>query len=450
MKQPRVMIAGTHSGSGKTTVTCGLLQALKNRGLQVSSFKCGPDYIDPMFHSKVIGTRSRNLDTFFTEPDVLRYLFCRAALGTDISVFEGVMGFYDGITAGGIEGSSHSVSECTETPVILVVDAHGASISCVPVIEGFSKFAPNRISGVILNNMSPALCEQLAPVIEVRTGLKVFGCLPRMKDIGISSRHLGLMMPDEIQSIEEKLSALATEMEKTVDIDGILELAGTAGDVSGEPPSVKKLDTKVRIAFADDEAFCFTYEDNKVLLEETGAELVNFSPVHDTSLPEDVSGIVLSGGYPELYVRELSSNRPMLDSIRAAIEGGMPCMAECGGFMYLHEKIRTEDGEYPFVGAVRGTVENTGRLSRFGYVTLSSEDRDSVIGTCAKGHEFHYWDSDNCGTAWKAVKASGKEYLCGHEGNGMVAGFPHLYYYSDPGIPYRFLRRCQEYRPRGI
>ncbi len=316
MKQPRVMIAGTRSGSGKTTVTCGLLQALKNRGLAVSSFKCGPDYIDPMFHSKVIGTRSRNLDTFFTEPDVLKYLFCRGALGTDVSVFEGVMGFYDGIRAGTIEGSSHSVSECTETPVILVVDARGASISTVPVIEGFSKFAPNRISGVILNNMSPSLCEELAPVIEVRTGLKVFGCLPKMKDIGIDSRHLGLMLPHEISAIEEKLSALAAEMEKTIDIDGILELAGTAPDIFGEPPEVKKLDGKVRIAFAEDEAFCFTYEDNKELLREIGAELVHFSPIHDTQLPEGVSGMILSGGYPELYIEELSSNRPMLESIR--------------------------------------------------------------------------------------------------------------------------------------
>ena len=203
------MIAAPASGSGKTMVTCGILQALVNRGLKLSSFKCGPDYIDPMFHSKVIGARSRNLDTFFTDDETLRYLFCRSAEGTDISVIEGVMGFYDGRRSSDIEGSSCDVSLRTDTPVILLVNCRGAALSCVPVIKGFAEFRENNIRGVILNNMSPGVFDEIKPIVEAETGLKVVGYVPRMKDISLESRHLGLVLPDEIDGLRRDLNVLA-------------------------------------------------------------------------------------------------------------------------------------------------------------------------------------------------------------------------------------------------
>lgn len=440
------MIAAPASGSGKTLVTCGILQALVNRGLKVSSFKCGPDYIDPMFHSKVIGTRSRNLDSYFCDDDTLRYLFCRSAEQSDISVIEGVMGFYDGIRATATEGSSYDVSRKLDAPVVLLVNCKGASVSCMPVIKGFKEFRENNIRGVILNNMSPGVFENIRCSIESELGLKVIGYVPKIKDINLESRHLGLVLPEEIMSLREDLCRLASVLEDTLDIDALISLANEAQEISGIAPKHGILGKKVRIGIAEDEAFCFTYEDNLSLLEECGADLVPFSPMRDQTLPEGICGMIFSGGYPELHGETLSSNVPIMKEIREKILNGMPCMAECGGFMYLHERMECSDGvTRAMVGAIKGEVHNTGKLTRFGYVTLTSEDPNSVLGSGCKGHEFHYWDSSNCGTSWKAVKTSGKEYRCGHEDGSLVAGYPHLYYYSNPDVAYRFLSRCSAY-----
>lgn len=449
MTLPRFMIAAPASGSGKTLVTCGILQALVERGLKVASFKCGPDYIDPMFHSKVIGARSRNLDTFFCDDDTLRFLFRRTAETADISVIEGVMGFYDGIRAADIEGSSCDVSLKLSAPVVLLVNCKGASMSCVPVIKGFREFRENLIKGVILNNMSAGLFPDIKSTIESELGLKVIGYVPRLKDISLESRHLGLVMPDEIVLLRENLHRLAAVLEETLDIDALIGLAGTAPDVRGKEPEHGVLDRKVRIGLASDEAFCFTYEDNIQLLKDCGAEVVPFSPISDHSLPEGISGIVLSGGYPELHGEALASNLTMLTDIRSKILAGMPCMAECGGFMYLHERMEDHEGILRnMVGVIKGEVRNTGKLTRFGYVSLTSDDPGSVLAGGCRGHEFHYWDSDNCGISWKAVKTSGKEYRCGHENGSLAAGYPHLYYYSNPDVPYRFLLRCREFSER--
>ncbi len=440
------MIAAPASGSGKTLVTCGILQALVNRGLKVSSFKCGPDYIDPMFHSKVIGTRSRNLDSFFCDDDTLRYLFCRSAEPSDISVIEGVMGFYDGIRAAATEGSSHEISRKLDAPVVLLVNCKGTSVSCVPVIKGFKEFRENNICGVILNNMGPTVFEEVKKLIESELGLKVIGYVPKLKDINLESRHLGLVLPEEVETLREDLCKLASILEDTLDIDALVDLAGTAPDLKGVPPEHGVLKEKVKIGIAEDDAFCFTYEDNLALLEECGAELVSFSPVKDPTLPDGICGVIFSGGYPELHGDALASNTTMLNDIKKKISEGMPCMAECGGFMYLHKKMECSDGVVrDMVGVIDGEVHNTGKLTRFGYVTLTSDNKDSILGTGCKGHEFHYWDSSDCGASWKAVKTSGKEYRCGHEDGTLVAGYPHLYYYSNPDVAYRFVFRCAEY-----
>ncbi|MCQ2078723.1 MAG: cobyrinate a,c-diamide synthase [archaeon] len=449
MSLSRFMIVAPASGSGKTLITCGILQALVNRGLKVSSFKCGHDYIDPMFHVRVIGTRARNMDSYFCDDETLKYLFCRTADQSDISVIEGVMGFYDGIRAAATEGSSYDVSEKLGAPVVLLVNCKGASISCVPVIKGFKDFRENNIRGVILNNMSPMVYPEVKKLIEEEVGVKVFGHILKLKDINLECRHLGLVLPDEVESLKENLNRLAGILEETLDIAGLIEMADSAPAISGKAPSHGVLDEKVRIGLAVDDTFCFTYEDNLALLEECGAEIVPFSPMHDERIPEGVQGIILSGGYPELHGEVLSRNESMKADIRSKIEAGMPCLAECGGFMYLHEQMQDSDGKvWNMVGAVKGEVHNTGKLARFGYITISSDDPGSIIANGGvKGHEFHYWDSSNCGSSWKAVKTSGKTYGCAHEEGALIAGYPHLYYYSNPDVAYQFLLRCSRYRP---
>jgi len=448
MSLPRFLIAAPSSGSGKTLITCGILQALVNRGLKVASFKCGPDYIDPMFHSRVIGTRSKNLDAYFVGTDTLRYLFARTASENDISVIEGVMGFYDGNSVLSMEASSHDVSRKLEAPVVLLINSKGASISNLATLKGFLNFTENNIKGVIFNQMSQKVFDMIKPEVE-KLGIKAIGYVPKVSHLILESRHLGLVLPNEIEELKDKLNQLAEVLEESLDIDLLIELASSAPDLEYKVPEVKKLDAPVRIGLAQDDVFCFTYEDNIEMMRRMGAEIVEFSPLNDKELP-DVDAIVLSGGYPELHADRLCSNKSMLEAIRKKVQEGMPCLAECGGFMYLHEKLEDADGRmHDSCGVIKGEVKNTGKLSRFGYITVSSEDPDSVLKDGPiKGHEFHYWDSDNCGSSWKAVKTNGKEYMCMHEEGGLVAGYPHLYFYSNPNVAYNFLLKAAEYKKR--
>ncbi len=440
MNLPRIMISAQSSGAGKTTVTCGLLQALANRGLKLASFKCGPDYIDPMFHSKVIGAKSRNLDPFFVDGDMIRYLFARNAEGVDISVIEGAMGFYDGSDFTKPDNSSCDVSLRTKTPVILIVNGAGSSLSAIAVLKGFLDFSENLIKGVIFNRMSQKVFESLAPVVK-ELGIIPIGYIPKMKDVVLESRHLGLVMPGEIDDIRERLNKVAVMLEETLDIDAIIELSKTAPEIDAEGPVIPKFD-KVRIGLADDDAFCFTYEDNIEMLQRMGAEIVRFSPLKDKAIP-DVDALILSGGYPELHAKGLSDNRSMRDSIRDAIAGGMPCIAECGGFMYLHDRMEGDDGVmYDMCGAIKGETKNMHKLTRFGYVRLTP--KDDSLGT-VRGHEFHHWDSDNCGTDWTAENKRNTKYQCIHDDGRIIAGYPHLYYYSNPKIAEEIIRRASVY-----
>ena len=440
MSLPRIMISAQSSGSGKTTVTCGILQALANRGLKLASFKCGPDYIDPMFHSKVIGAKSRNLDPFFVDGDMIRYLFARNAEGADISVIEGAMGFYDGSDFTKPANSSCDVSLRTRTPVILIINGQGSSLSAIAVLKGFLEFSDNLIKGVIFNRMSQKVFQSIAPVAE-SLGVKPIGYIPNMKEVVLESRHLGLVMPGEIDDIREKLNKVAEMFEETLDIDAIIELSKTAEDIEYKEPEIKSFD-KVRIGLADDDAFCFTYEDNIELLSRMGAEIVRFSPLNDEKIP-DVDALILSGGYPELHAEGLSKNGSMRESVRKAIENGMPCIAECGGFMYLHDRMEGSDGKmYDMCGAIKGETKNMHKLTRFGYIRL--EPKDQTLGV-VKGHEFHHWDSDNCGVDWTAENKRGTRYQCIHDDGRIIAGYPHLYYYSNPKIAEEIIRRASLY-----
>lgn len=446
MSLPRFLIAAPSSGSGKTLITCGILQALVNRGLKVASFKCGPDYIDPMFHSRVIGTKSKNLDAYFVGEDVLRYLFARTASENDISVIEGVMGFYDGNSVLSMEASSHDVSRKLDTPVVLLINSKGASISNLATLKGFLGFTENNIKAVIFNQMSEKVFDMIRPEVE-KLGIKALGYVPKVSHLILESRHLGLVLPNEIDELKDKLNQLAEVLEGTIDIDGLLALASSAPDLEYKAPEVRRIEGTVRVGFAQDDVFCFTYEDNIEILRRCGAEIIPFSPLNDERLP-DVDAIVLSGGYPELHAERLCANRSMMEDIRTKIAGGMPCIAECGGFMYLHERLEDSEGRmHESCGVIKGEVRNTGKLARFGYITITSDDPDSILRDGAvKGHEFHYWDSDNCGDSWKAVKTNGREYMCMHEEGSLIAGYPHLYFYSNPEVPYNFLCKVKKYR----
>ncbi len=463
MRIPGILLSAPASGSGKTLITCGILQAFVNRGLKTASFKCGPDYIDPMFHGKVIGTKSRNLDTFFTDEDTTRYLFARNAAGCAIAVVEGVMGYYDGLGGLQMEGSTYDVARTLHLPVLLAVNCRGTGRSVLPVIKGFLEYrSDSRICGVILNQASPMIYEQLKTLIEQELSIRVFGYVPKMTDLSLDSRHLGLVLPDEIRALKEKLNHLAQELEKTLDLDGILELAAAYEDAEEdrrleesaaeriqEAVRVRTSAEKVRIAVAKDDAFCFTYLDNLELLKDMGAELAFFSPLQDQKLPEKVSGIILSGGYPELHAEALSRNVSMRTSVQKAVKEGMPCMAECGGFLYLHRELEGADGTcYPMAGVVQAKAYRTGKLSRFGYITLEAKEDQllGAAGTKVRGHEFHYWDSESCGASFRAKKPVGRrEWDCVHGTKTIYAGFPHLFYYSNLQVPEEFLRACWQY-----
>ncbi len=448
MNSPRVLFAAPASGSGKTTVVCGLLRALKNRGKGVRAFKCGPDFIDPLFHEAVVGVPSGTLDLFFSSPEQLRRLFCRHAAGADVILVEGVMGYYDGLGAAASEASSYDVARALDAPVVLIVDSRGQSLSALATLEGFLRFRPHsHIRGVLFNRMSEGVYTALKPEVE-KLGVRPLGCVPRAPELMIESRHLGLVTPGEIQNLEQKLDALAALLEKTVDMDGLLRLAGSAPTLDAPPAPLMPTMPRTRIAVARDEAFCFLYQDNLDLLRDHGAELLFFSPLRDASLPEGAQGLILPGGYPELYARALSENGSMRLSIASVIEDGLPCLAECGGFLYLHRELEDMEGQFhPMAGVLNAKAYRTNKLGRFGYITLSAKGDTAFLpaGETVRGHEFHYYESESCGDALHARKPTGSRgWDCGHSRGDLLMGFPHLYYPSNPRLIERFLRSCAQ------
>ena len=446
MKTPRLLLAGTSSGCGKTTVTCAILQALVNRGLKVGAFKCGPDYIDPMFHSRIIGAKSANLDLHFFSENTLKYLLQKNAADRDVSIIEGVMGYYDGLGLTTTRASSYEVAKVTDSPVVLVVNAKGASLSVLATIQGFLTFCPDsHIRGVILNQCTAMTYKALAKAIEDKLGIRVLGYLPKLADCALESRHLGLVTAAEITDLKEKLQKLANQAEKTIDLEGLLTLAKEAPPITCDPIALPKLEP-VRIAVAKDNAFCFYYADSLEALEEMGAEIIEFSPIHHKKLPENIHGLYLGGGYPELYARQLSENKTMLESIRNALQKGLPCIAECGGFMYLTEAI----GEYPMVGFLPGHCFDNGKLTRFGYVTLRAGTDNMLCkaGEQIPAHEFHHWDCTQPGSGFTAAKPTGKSWDCVAATDTLYAGYPHFHFYANPAFLKGFYDTCLKEKHR--
>ncbi len=456
-----LLVTAMASGSGKTIVTCGMLQMLKNKGFDPCAFKCGPDYIDPMFHRSVLGMPSHNLDLFLMREDqaALKAHYQKYKKGHDAVITEGVMGYYDGL--GGIteRGSTYAIGCALGLPALLTATPKGSSFTLAACIQGVLRFKKeSNIRAVFLNNCTEDLYRMLAPVISEETGLPVVGYLPPMKEAKVESRHLGLYTAGEITDLAARIDAVAYRMEKSTDLDKLCGLF-ESGSGSGEKElaDVRTEDCRgmfkvrgeavpVRIAVARDEAFCFLYEETLELLRDLGAEPVFFSPLRDRMIPADCRGLILPGGYPELYAKNLTDNISMRQSVCAALQKGVPCIAECGGMMYLQKSMEGQDGiQYPAVGFFGGSAEKKSRLVRFGYAELTA-DEDSLLfrqGETIPVHEFHYYDTTQNGCSLSAVKPlSGKSWRCCHTGSSLYAGFPHLYLAGNPVTAKRFLEAC--------
>jgi len=456
--QPRIVISGTHSGAGKTTVTTGVLRALYNRGLKVQPFKSGPDYIDPAFHSFVAGRTSRNLDVWMLGEETTKTLFVKNTQDAEISVIEGVMGLYDGLGTEKDKGSTAHLSKVLEAPVILVVDGSGMSSSAAAIVTGYVKYDESvNIAGVILNNMhGEKHYELLKEAIERDTGVECVGYLNKNSSISLKSRHLGLVPSGEVDALSDKLNEVADMVSETVNLDKLIELANNVKPINMEVNRVKPVSNKpVRIGVAKDRAFNFYYQDSLDLLEELGADLVYFSPVQDKTLPENISGIILGGGFPEVFGKEIEANTQMKNAIVQAIESNMPVYAECGGLMYLCESIEDLDSNtFEMCGVFPYKSKMTKRLQRFGYVHVEVEAGTPVSEAVEgfKAHEFHrsIVDHDDKDLAYNITKARpGQEHMkwqCGHKYKNCIAAYAHVHFYSNKNLARNFVKSCSLYQ----
>ena len=458
------MISAMQSGAGKTVMSCALMAALKRRGLRVQAFKSGPDYIDPMFHSRVLGVESRNLDLFLQGEAGVRRSF--ASRQGDVALVEGAMGYYDGLN-GTTEASAWELAGTLDLSTVLVLRPKGSGVTLAAQVCGMQSFRPeSRITGLLLCDCSGPQAEYFRGILERECGLPVLGCFPPMEEARLESRHLGLLTAAEIEGFQLRFDRIARQAEQSIDLDRLLELASEIepGVGNGRPASVPEEHAPVgsvragtekndksmircRIAVARDEAFCFHYADNLDALRQAGAELVFFSPLHDRHLPE-VEGLWLCGGYPELYAKRLSENDNVRREIRERVLNGCPTAAECGGFLYLQESLEDPDGTaWPMCGALPGRGFKTGKLQRFGYLKLSAE-ADSLLfrkGEKIPAHEFHYWDSTENGMDLTAEKADGRSWRCGRATDTLYAGFPHLHFGGVLPLAERFVKACLAY-----
>ena len=445
MNLPQIMVAAPASGSGKTTAACALLTALRRRGLAPCAFKCGPDYIDPMFHRAALGVDSCNLDLFLTRPARLRQLYARHLAGHGAAVVEAAMGYYDGAALTDA-ASAWQVADTLGLPVLLVVRPGGASLTLAAQIRGLRAFRPDsHLAAILLNECSPGYAARLAPLLERETGLPVIGCLPRLEEARLPSRHLGLYTAAEIDNLSGRLNALADALEANASLDRLLDLCRRpAPEAAAEalPP------VRAKIAVARDAAFCFCYPESLDALRAAGAECVFFSPLKDNALPA-ADGLYLPGGYPELYAGALSQNRPMRRAVAAAVQSGMPTVAECGGFLYLGQALADGEGKrWPMVGVLPGEGFAARGLVRFGYASLTAEE-DSLLfrkGEAVPAHEFHHWDSTCPGAALAAQKPDGRAWRCGFVSARLYAAFPHLYWAGRPELAARFADAAAAYR----
>ncbi|MCL2029102.1 MAG: cobyrinate a,c-diamide synthase [Deltaproteobacteria bacterium] len=456
MKKPRLLLAGAHSGAGKTSVAAGVMAALVRQGVTVQPYKVGPDYIDPAFHTFITGRKSRNLDSWLLDHATVRALFTHSAPDSGLSIIEGVMGLFDGHIREPAGSSAHLAS-ILSAPVVLVINGAGLSRSAAALVRGFDLFDPNlRLAGVIVNQTSSqAHYELLKNFVENEAGVPCFGHLLKNPSLALESRHLGLVPAVETADLSVKLAALAEAAQATLDLDRLIELAEAAPELEYPPfpgPNPSPLNPPVRLGLAQDAAFNFYYQDALDLLVRLGAELAPFSPLSDAALPPDLDGLYLGGGFPEVFAADLAANHKLRAELRQALEGGLPAYAECGGLMYLARTLVDQEGRgHEMTGFFPVTTVMGPSLNNFGYATACFET-DTVLGpagTRVRVHEFHHsriFEENPEDYVLKVEKSPSQAWRGGLARKNVLAVYVHLHFAANPSLAENFLERCRTHR----
>jgi cobyrinic acid a,c-diamide synthase len=451
---PRLVIAGTHSSVGKTSIVIAILGALRRRGLPVQGFKVGPDFIDPMYHREVTGAPSYNLDGWLMGREGVRRVFTRLAPTDEVSIIEGVMGLFDG-RATGPEGSTAEVAAIVQAPILLVVDVGGMSRSAAAIVQGYARFDSTlHMAGVVLNRVGGIRHYHLVKTAIVeQAGVPVWGYLPWDDALVLPERHLGLVPVGEEAAFQKICRALAATGERTIDLAAIIAAAQAAPALEIDRDAGQLApEVKARVGVARDTAFNFYYEANLHWLRQWGAELVEFSPLGDPDLPADVDGLYFGGGFPEVFAKGLAENVAFIAALRRAHQAGMPIYAECGGLMYLVEAIQDSAGvRHPMVGLLPGLCRLTDRLQNFGYKEVQSL-RASVLGPPGwgtRGHEFHYsvWDGRPPATSlYRTCSSHGDEQEEGYSVANLTASYVHLHFDACPQVARSLVDNSADFR----
>lgn len=463
----QMMIAGLSSGVGKTTISMGLM-AYFSKTMAVQPFKVGPDYIDPAFHSQITGRQCRNLDSYLMDDSTIRYLYNRQAIEADMTIIEGVMGLYDGAEIGSEIGTSAFLAKILDIPVILVVNGGKIAGTMGAIVKGVEAFDPSlKLKGIIFNQVnSQHHYELLKEAVETVTDIKACGYLPKKEELKMPERHLGLVPLSEQEAFNARMDRIGSTLAETIDMEQIMEICYTDTIVQPiEPESVKVVMDKnrlekqrhqkqqsLRIGIARDEAFHFYYEDNLQCLQELGCQLIPWSPLKDGQLPPDLNGILIGGGFPEVFAKQLEANVRMRESIRQALEDGMSYIAECGGLMYLADTLTDLEGKtYDMVGFLKGSTTMTKRLQRFGYcqVTTSADTVYGKRGQIIAAHEFHHSSAEiKEATALEIRKIRKgtciRSWECGYIKNNGIASYAHLHYYANPCMVWEWIQSMRD------
>lgn len=453
------VIGATGSGTGKTTVSLGIMAWLAARGINVAPFKVGPDFIDPGLHTKVSGSVSHNLDSWMLSRSYNRELFMSKSRGRDIAVVEGVMGLFDGYDALSETGSTAQMAKWLDLPVLLIVSAKGKARSAAAIVKGFESFDPNlKFAGVIFAQAgSERHYHYLRDAVEQNCTTPCLGYLPKNEKIVMPERHLGLVTADEMPISQETLSILVSMVDDHLDMDGLLAALPRVSVPEKEErvPEIK-IKSTARIAVARDKAFCFYYPDNLDILKSAGAKIVLFSPLEDQALPDDIDGIYFGGGYPELNASQLGEKKALLEQVKTASRAGMPIYGECGGFMYLCQNLSDTQGRgnCPMCGIFNFDIQMSKRLRSLGYreITLKSDTLIGKKGDVIRGHEFHYssivgGDGNDPASVYEVASRVGQEIsLKGYQRDNTLGSYFHVHFGSNPNAAQQFVACCAQFR----
>lgn len=453
MQYPRIIIAATQSGAGKTTITSGILAALVKRGLNVQAYKVGPDYIDTGFHEIASGKPSHNLDSWLVGENKLREIFFNGSRRAEIALIEGVMGLYDGGVAG--VSSTAQIAQILQIPTVLVIDVKSMGISAAAVALGFREFDKNlNLAGVILNRVGSDSHKKMIVDALEKINIKCFGAIKRNENFILPERHLGLV-PTAENNFTEVIEKICATVETEIDIDALIKIAESAPSIQNSNyPTIPLAHYHTKIAVAKDAAFNFYYEESLNVLESFGAELIYFSPLNDETLPENIDGLIIGGGFPEMFAEKLQANKKIRRAIRKAAENNLPIYAECGGFMYLMKSITNFEGKnFEMCGVINSSAVMTEKLQTVGYIDAEILS-DCIIGKAGDkihAHEFHFStaETDNNIFSCKRMR-TGKIYRAGFFTENIVASYLHIHFAGCQSAAEKFVNACKNYNQKRL